>query len=277
MNKKEGNFISFRHSEKGQMTIFVIIGLIVVAVIILLIIFSLEKKPDEDVSRERESGMRSYLPSCISEEVDESVEILLENGGYINPDEDIISKRFRFEGEEYKNISYLCYNRNYYQPCINQQPMLIQHLKSEIHSYISEDVKNCFNQYQEELEKEGFSVDGNYNGFEVKFKEGEIIIEIDGRIEFSHSGTSEIEENFEVNVPTKFYDLAVVVQEITSQEARFCHFSNQGFSLFYPEFDINVIRTSDLEKVYNVKHESTGEEFKFAVRGCVNTPGPITN
>src|SRR3989344_3565011 len=41
------------------------------------------------------------------------------------------------------NVSYLCYNSNYYYPCINQEQMLIQHLKEELHNVLANDVKNC--------------------------------------------------------------------------------------------------------------------------------------
>jgi len=74
-------------------------------------------------------------------------------------------------------------------------------------------------------------------------------------------------------LPSRFYDLALVVQEIVNQEARFCHFENLGFMVFYPKFNIERFRTGDGTLIYTAKHIETQEEFKFALRGCVIPPG----
>jgi len=58
-----------------------------------------------------------------------------------------------------------------------------------------------------------------------------------------------------------------------SQEARFCNFEQQGFTLLYPEFEIDKFRTGEGSIIYTVQHKKTGEVFKFAVIGCVIPPG----
>ena len=78
--------------------------------------------------------------------------------------------------------------------------------------------------------------------------------------------------NFKIIFPTRLYDISVVVQEITGQEARFCNFEQQGFTLFYPEFDIDKFRTGDGDTIYTISHKKTNEAFRFAIRGCVIPP-----
>ena len=70
-----------------------------------------------------------------------------------------------------------------------------------------------------------------------------------------------------------FYDLAKLVQEITSQEAKYCSFEYLGFMQFHPEYNIKKFITSDSIIIYRVKAKETNEQFKFAVRGCVRPAG----
>ena len=74
-------------------------------------------------------------------------------------------------------------------------------------------------------------------------------------------------------VYTRFYDLAIVAQEIVSQEARFCNFEQVGYMLIYPEFAITKFRTGKSDTIYTIKSKESGERFRFAVRSCVIPPG----
>jgi hypothetical protein len=72
---------------------------------------------------------------------------------------------------------------------------------------------------------------------------------------------------------SNFYDLALVAQEIVSQEARFCNFEHLGYMLLYPDFEIDKFRTGDSDTIYTLTHRESGERFRFAVRGCVIPAG----
>lgn len=256
--------------KRGQVTIFIILGvLIVLGSLIFFFISSGTLK--ELTGNVKEISPERKIVTCTEDSVRESVNILLNQGGYLkNP----LNKSFQFSGEnETSDLSFLCYNRNYYLPCINQQPMLIQHLKKEIQKYNEEKVENCFNSLVLDMEKEGYDVESNYRGFNVDFKEGSVILNINARLKYDKTNRTVIKNNFTISHRTNLYDLAIVAQEIVSQEARFCHFETQGFSIFYPKFKIRRVRTGDLLTVYKIKHMDSGEVFKFAVRGCVLPPG----
>ena len=70
-----------------------------------------------------------------------------------------------------------------------------------------------------------------------------------------------------------FYDLAVISQEIVSQEAESCNFEILGFMLLNPEFEADRFRTGDSTTIYTIKHKGSEEWFRFAVRSCVIPPG----
>src|SRR4030042_1640054 len=255
--------------KKGQVTIFIIIAVVIVSAIVVFFIFKGGIIPQ--IGEKPEENPAPFLESCIKDKVKEAAETLSMQGGYIS---NTLYKKFKFEGENvFNNISYLCYTPNYYLPCVNQEPLLIQHLKDEIKDYIAEDVSGCFDKLTASLNKRGYAVDARYNGFAVELTERKIMMEINAEIVLTKTGETSTQENFQIVIPSSLYDMAVVSQEITSQEARFCYFEYVGYMNLYPKWDIDKFRTSDSVIIYTVKDINTQEKFRFAVRGCVIPPG----
>ena len=256
-------------SKRSQVTIFIIAGILIISLVALFLVFRTGVIPG--ITESPKINPNVFLGSCIEDKIKKTIEIISSQGGYI---ENPLHKNFKFEDEKvFTNISFLCYNQNYYLPCINQEPMLIQHLKEEIDNYISEDVENCFDDLVLSLEKQAYVVDARYNGFEVELMEKKVVVEIDGELILTKSGETTKHNDFKIIVPSRFYDIVIVVQEIISQEARFCHFEHLGFMLFYPQFKIDKFRTSDLITIYTIEHRTSKETFRFAVRGCIIPPG----
>lgn len=256
--------------KRGQVTIFIIGAVVIIAVIAFFFLFKQGMIPG--ISGDgKEIDPNMFLKSCLDEKVKDTTEILLSQGGYIsNP----LNKTFRFNNEtEYSQLSYLCYTQNYYSRCINQQPMLIQHVKDEIYGEISEDVKNCFDELVSRLTEQDYVVDAKYNDFEVKLLPKKIEVDVDGSLTLTKNEQTTKKENFRIFFTTRLYDLAIVVQEIVSQEARFCNFENLGFMLIYPQFNIDRIKTGDLVTIYSVQDRTSKESFNFAIKTCTVPPG----
>ncbi len=255
--------------NKGQMTIFIIVGIVIIAIVLLFILFRSGKIPSL-IGGKQEQNPAVFFESCINEKIRTGVDMVLYQGGNINP---ILYKNFKFNNEDYFNISYLCYTQSSYLPCINQQPLLIEHVEKELHDYIENTAENCFQDLLKNFEKDSYVVSGDYEGVEVKLLPGKLSIKVLSDMQISKSEESSTVGNFNILIATKLYDLIVVAQEIVNQEARFCSFSSQGFGIFYPEFDIKKTRASDLSLIYSVLDKKSTEMFRFAVRGCVATPG----
>lgn len=256
-------------NKKGQVTIFIIVAIIIVAG--ALLIFSFYPQIKTTLSGE-EQNPPSFLQSCLEDKITEATSLLSSRGGYVsNP----LNKTFKFTAEKAPiDISYLCYTSGYYIPCVNQEPMLIQHLKKEIKDYVATDVENCFNQLTESLTKQGYAVHSEYEGFDVELIENKVKIPIDAKITLTKS-TGDVSDynNLNVSFQSKFYDTAIVVQEIVSQQAEFCNFEYIGYMTLYPEWSINTFRASDSTIIYSVKNENSIDKFRFAIRGCAARPG----
>ena len=257
-------------NKKGQVTIFIIVGVLIVASIILFFIWKGDKLPQLNKGLDEENP-DAFLETCLEGEIKEVKDILLAQGGKIDNG---LSQEFQFEEDtDYSNLTYLCYNQNYYHPCITQEPMLIQKLKSEIEGYIGESVQNCFDSLVQSFQDEGYAPDITYTGFEVNFLPGKIVTDIDAEIILTRNEETIVEKDFEIFTSSKLYDLAVVAQEIMSQEARFCNFDHLGYMVFEEDFDIDKLRTADSTLIYSVKHKKAGERFNFAIRSCAIPPG----
>ncbi len=260
-------------SKKGQATIFVIVGILIVLAVAIFFLVRLEVIPD--LRRQQEVNPHNFLISCLEEEVKDAIEIISIQGGYV---ENKLNRTFQFQTELDKGIppidrAYLCYNQNNYLPCVNQEPMLISHLKQEIKNEISESVRSCFDGLVSSLESRAYVVDKTYNDFEVLLSSNVVSIDIDGVLVLTKTDETRRIDGLKFDFPSRFYDLSIVVQEIVSQEARFCNFEHLGYMLVNPEFKINKFRTGDSTTIYKVAHRESKEEFVFAVRSCVIPPG----
>ena len=265
MERENKNNNKNRINKKAQVAIFIIIAVLVVGIIIFFFFFRSKIDFGLGQSGKPEKDPESYINLCIKPKVEEAVKLISSQGGYVNN-----SLNKNIDGEK---ISYLCYQQNYYISCVNQEPMLISHLEEEIKNYIKDDVDGCLAELKNELVKQNYEVSISNGDFNVQLVPKKVLVNINRKIEITKSGETSRYEKFQSVIPSRIYELALVVQEITSQEARFCNFEQGGYMLFYSNFDIDKFRTGDGTTLYTIKHRKTNEEFKFAVRSCVIPPG----
>src|SRR3989339_337623 len=192
--------------KRGQVTIFLIIGIVLLAVVV---IFFFLNKQDILNPNQIEVNQKEFLQTCMEERITETVNLIAIQGGSIN-------------------IS---------------------------------------------LKKKGFETSALYKGFEIKLQPDKVILEIYGEITTTRTDETKKEKDFEIIVKSKFYNLVIVAQEIISQEARFCHFENLGYMLFYKNFNIDKFKTGDFYIFYTVEDRDSQEKFRFAIRGCAIPPG----
>lgn len=259
------NRSSLTIQTRGQITIFIIIVIILISAIILFSIF--RKEATIEIGGKQGENPEAFFSSCIKDKIEESIRVISLHGGYIdNP----LHKEFKFEGESFVNISYLCYTQSDYSTCINQKPLFTQDLKKEIKNYISSDVENCFNEMQESFSRE-YNIVSDYNGFDVEILPKRVIIQTDSSMTLTKSNDATEYENFEITVASRLYGISNLVQEIVNQEAEFCYAENLGISLAYPEFIINKLPAGE-SLIYSIEHEDSKEKFRFALRKCVIPP-----
>jgi hypothetical protein len=246
--------------KRGQVTIFVIVGVVVVVGILAIVIFIGDFGVDSPV----DLGPKAFVEKCVKDAVEESIEKILVGGGQVVPSFSIM-----YDGDEW---NYLCYQPDYYSSCYNLYPMLESKVEAEVRRDTLDDVQNCFDTMAIDFEKSGFSVSGGAANYSIDLLPGKVEINLKKNIKLEKGDSVESFENFDTAILSSMYDLIRVVREILNAETQYCYFEYNGYMLLYPKYYIMRVDYDD-SKIYRVIDRRSGAEFRFAVRSCAFAPG----
>ena len=247
-------------NNKSQVTIFIILGLIIVVIVILF--FLLRAPPTVRTFNEDEP--QAYIESCPREAVEKAINLTSTHGGDIEPK--------GFINYLSQDITYLCYQNKFYDPCINQRPLLIEHLEKEITNYISPIVERCFNELKRNFEKRYNVEMESQMQLTTDLQSKNINIKINRDFKATRGEISQDFKKFEMNLKSPLYNFAEIAMEIVNQETHFCNFDVIGYMFLHPEYDVIKFITGDSDIIYVITERSTDQKFNFAVRGCVMPP-----
>jgi hypothetical protein len=145
MDNKIGN-------KKAQLSMF-IIGALIMVVVIVLTFLLLNKtgvllKPSETPQQ--------YIEKCVQDSLSKTENSIIEQNFYPN-----LSQNFMvYYG---KKVPYLCKTSQFYMPCVNQEPMLIEKVRKIIENATKKDSDNCFNLLVKNFQRNGYDVKENKN------------------------------------------------------------------------------------------------------------------
>jgi hypothetical protein len=250
-----------RANKKGQMTVFVIIAVVLVASIVLFLFIN-TKSPRINPA---ENNPGSAIKSCVKDVVENNVNLIIPNAGFM-------------EVENYKlyhgmKIMYLCQNIGNYIPCINQHPMLINEIQKEILDYSNEGIKKCFSDAKQSLEKANNVVSMSSINASIGLAPGRVKTEIGAKIQFSKGEQSTTIEDFDINLNSPIYDLANLAMIIANEQAKYCYFEYAGYMMLHPEIKIEVDTLSDATRIYTLTDKVSSKKMYFAIRSCAIPAG----
>jgi len=253
--------------KKGQVAIWIILAVVLVAAIILFFTIGQERNIVDIVTPDKIDSVNapSFMQTCTEKYVLEAVDIMLPQGGFIAPENYIIYNR--------TNVEFLCTNIGFYEPCINQHPVLIKEMESEIRDYIYPKIESCFSEMKNEIEKRNGKVEYKDLEINVDLGEDKIFVTLDREVEIENKGVKKNYEEFNVVVESPAYNLAKIAVEIASQEAKYCYFEPVGYSLTYPRYDVSRYVMSDPINIYTIYDKKTGKFMMTAIRSCAIPPG----
>ncbi len=252
-----------RLEKKGQAMILVIIALALVAIIILF--FVLREKVKPEIPEKVEEDPKSFIDECTRRNVNEVVDIILPQGGFVKP-----GHVKTYNGI---NVSYLCYNKGNYLPCVNEHPLFLSEIKEEIKNYIKPKIDKCFSDYKAEMEKRQNKVSLGEMKLDVELGPGRIYVDIDRKVNVVGKEVSLNFHTFDSEIISPVYDLGRVAMEIASQEAEYCYFEYNGYMILYPKYKIKLTQMSDSTRIYSMTDKKSGKEINIAIRGCAIPPG----
>lgn len=264
--RNESDFASLfkKNYKKGQMMIWVILAISIV-VIIMLFFFLRGRIIRPGLEERIELDPSTFIDNCVKESVEEAIDIILPQGGFIAPKHTKMYNNI--------NVSYLCYNAGNYLPCINEHPMFLNEIKDEIEDYISPKINRCFEDYKTEIEKRNADVKLGIMKLEVKLAPNRAFVDIEKDVSIRFKDQNYNYNEFNIGIISPVYNLARLAVEIASQEAKYCYFEYVGYMILYPKFKINRNSFSDSTEIYTLKDKKSGKEMNIAIRSCAIPPG----
>ena len=254
--KKRNENLKKLKEKKGQVTLFIVIGIIILVAVIAGVYFYGKFK----VTPEKKLDPFQYSELCAKEAVEKSVEKIIEGGGRVNPT--------FFVSYLGQNYNYLCFADEKYKSCTFLYPKMKYIVEQEIKKDTQPQVEKCLLNLKQELEKEGYTVKETPLKYEIELAPKTVLIKIDKKIEISRKGDNKIIESFSTSTLSPLYNLVFIAREIVISEMANCYFDYDLYMNSYPE--ILITRTAvDKNRIYTLRDLKTGKQFKFAVQNCI--------
>ena len=246
--------------KSGQVTIFVIVAIVIVAVGVLIYMFFPEIKTTLGFST---SDPNSFMQKCMEDEIQNVVESISLQGGSLNPKNYYLYKD--------NKVEYLCYTSESYLTCVVQQPMLKQHIENEIKNAIKTKEENCFADLKNSFENQGYA---------VNLKEGETGVELlPERIAITFNreltltkGDSVVYDKLSVFLNNNLYELVSIANSIVNMEVQYGDSETTVYMNYYHNLKVEKLKQGDGTTVYILTNRNTGDRLQFASRSLVWPP-----
>lgn len=248
--------------KRGQVTIFIIIAILVIAIVALFFIFK-DKIGEKEPAITEVTNPNAFLKSCIKDAVEETIEILSFQGGYM---ENPLSINFKFGNEPFWDISYLCYPDSSDLYCRIQGPLIINRMERELGQELSKEneLEFCFKDLKQSYIDKGYLVTSSqYNKFEANLIENKLIIELDAKLTMTKAGQTLILKEFKMEFPTKLYNLGKIADKIVEQESEYGSFDTTEYA---ENINYKVSYEPSDTKIYTIENRKTKEKFRFAIK-----------
>jgi cell division protein YceG involved in septum cleavage len=252
----------FMKNKRGQITIFIIIAVVIVVAGILIYTFYPEIQASLGLGVK---NPQSFIQSCIEEEIEENVEKLSLQGGSLDPTHYIMYNN--------NKIEYICYTGEYYKTCVVQQPMLKEHVESEIKNEIDKGVDACFDSMEESYQKKGYDVNLKKGSKDIELLPKRIVATFDYSLTLTKGEDSEKHDSFRVVMNNNLYELISIANSILEWEATYGDAETTIYMNYYHDLKVEKKKQSDGTTIYIITDRNTGNKFQFASRSVAWPPG----
>lgn len=253
-------------NKKGQVTIFVILGLIIVGVAALIYFLY----PQIKSTFLQTTDPQGFIQTCMEDKIKETITTLSLQGGSINP-----PNYFSYYNEDLKKLShveYLCYTNKYYLPCVVQESLLQGHMANEIKTAINQTAISCFNDLKKSYEGRGYSANLVKGDTIVDILPQRVVVTFNNQFTITKGGSQRYEK-FSVLVNNNLYQLSAVANSILNWEVHYGDAPVQAYMSYYHNLIVEKKQQSDGTKVYVITDLNENNLFQFATRSFAWPPG----
>ena len=247
--------------NKGQVTIFIIIAIIIVGLAVLFF-FIIPRAEITTVFDEKNPN--AFIQACLEDKIKDTIEIISLQGGSIAPEH-----YFTYNDI---NIEYLCYTNENLELCVVQRQFLKQHIESEIKNEIIDEVVACFNALKESYEEKNYNVNMGSGITRIELLPKRIVASFDYVLTVSKTQTDRY-DSFSVVLNNNLYELTSIANSIIEWEATLGDVDPRTYMTFYPDLKVEKNLRDDGTKIYVLTDRNIGNKFQFASRSLVFPPG----
>lgn len=240
-------------SNRGQVTVFIILGLILLLVLALLLLFKEEivKFKPQEIDVTDKGKIEQFITSCITSVGEEAVSRVGLQGGYVNvPPEFAGDENLHVRTSPFTVIPYWAYGSAVYTPSLEM-------IQSEINSYIETNVRDCL--FDLEPFQETYSITEKspitahteavqnqvvFNvhwDLEIKNKAGEVVTEL-----VDHTAQSSIKLK-------RVYDTAAAIVDTEMRDLKLEDITQDLIALEHPNLPVAGMEFSCSEKSWKIK------------------------
>ena len=247
-------------NKKGQLTIFIILGLLILMALILLF-----TRPDIKTFFVPKTTIE-HIEDCAKIPIKEGIQTLNKQGGVINP-----QNYYLYQGDK---IEYVCYTDENFKNCVMQKPILKNTIEDELKTYSQQKIIGCINSIKENLEKSGYEVSMKTPNISIELVPDNVLINMDIDLKISKENT-ESYNNIRTGIKSKIYNFVMIASSIMTWETRFGDSETLNYMLLYPSIKVEKKKQGEGSKIYIITDRDTEEKFMFAVRSGVIPPGLV--
>lgn len=265
MKKRGENFIhnlKFSKTKRAQVTIFIILGVIIVAIGALIYFLY----PQIKSTFIKSNDPQSFIQTCLEDSVNQAIANISMQGGSINPQN--YYSYYNPDMLQVYKVEYLCYTNQYYLNCTVQQPLLMSHVESEILKKIQPTVSSCFSSLQSNYQRQGYSVNLINGNTTVNILPGKVVVTLNNQLTLTKGNTQRFDQ-FNILINNNLYQLIMVAYNIINSEASYGDTNVRLFMFYYHDLIVQQTLQSDGTKIYILKNQNTGDIFQFATRSVV--------
>lgn len=251
-------------NKSGQVTIFILIGIIIVAASVLVYIFYPQIQSTLGIE---ESTPQTYIQSCVEDKLLETVNLISAQGGSVAPE--------LYSSYQDQKIEYLCYTNQFYVPCVVQQPMLKLHVENEIQNEIEETVNDCFDSLEASYAARGYNVDMKTGTKKIELLPQRIVSTFNYSFTITKGEDVQDYDSFTILLNNNLYEFVAITNSIIEWETNYGEAETTLYMTYYPNLKVEKLLRSSGNKIYTLTDRKTGDKFQFASQSQIWPAGYV--
>jgi hypothetical protein len=261
-NRSSSQYNFFTKNRRGQVTIFIIVAIIIVAGALLIFSFLPQLQTTFGGGA---ASPQAFIQTCMEKDIQTSVDKLSLQGGSLNP------VHYMLYNDE--KVEYLCYTNEFYKNCVVQQPLLKQHIESEIMNDIKSKADACFNSMRESYIGKGYTVEMSAGIKRVELLPKRVIMTFNNSVTLTKGSDVQRYNSFNVILNNNLYEFISIANSIIEWEATYGNAETTTYMNYYHDLKVEKKNQLDGTTIYILTDRNAGNSFQFASRSVVMPPG----